>query len=61
MVYKIIDVALVALARELFIYLAPVNAEFKVEKGVVLILATAVIGVVDRLQRRGVALKRKRR
>jgi len=60
-VYRIIDVALVALARELFIYLAPVNAEFKIDKGVALILATAVIGVVDYLQRRGVVRRRKRR
>jgi len=51
----------VALARELFIYMAPVNAEFSIEKGVALILATAVIGVVDYLQRRGVALGRRRR
>jgi len=60
-VYRIIDVALVALARELFIYLAPVNAEFKIDKGVALILATAVIGFVDYLQRRGITLGRRGR
>jgi len=60
-VYRIIDVALVALARELFIYLAPVNAEFKIDKGVALILATAVVGFVDYLQRRGITLGRRGR
>jgi len=60
-VYRIIDVALVALARELFIYMAPVNTEFTLEKGIALILATAVIGFVDYLQRRGITLGRMRR
>jgi len=57
-VYRIIDVALVALARELFIYMAPVNTEFTLEKGIALVLATAVVGFVDYLQRRVATLGR---
>jgi len=60
-VYKIIDVALVALARELFIYLAPVNRDFKLEKGAMLVVAAFVIGVVDYLQRITPRAERRRR
>ncbi|RFA95267.1 phosphate-starvation-inducible PsiE family protein [Pyrobaculum aerophilum] len=60
-VYKIIDVALVALARELFIYLAPVNKEFSFEKALAIIIATLVIGVIDYLQRRIIPTERRRR
>ncbi|MEZ0320018.1 MAG: phosphate-starvation-inducible PsiE family protein [Pyrobaculum sp.] len=58
-VYKIIDVALVALARELFIYMAPINKEFNIDKAVAIIAATLVVGLVDYLQRK--ALGRERR
>jgi uncharacterized membrane protein (DUF373 family) len=58
-VYKILDVALVALARELFIYLAPVNKEFQLDKAIV--AATFVVGVVDYLQRKTLRPKRQRR
>lgn len=51
-VYKIIDVALVALARELFIYLAPVNKEFQFDKAIAIVAATFVVGLVDYLQRK---------
>lgn len=51
-VYKIIDVALVALARELFVYLAPVNKEFDVGKAAILTIATLAVGIVDYLQRK---------
>jgi uncharacterized membrane protein (DUF373 family) len=60
-VYKIIDVALVALARELFIYLAPVNKEFSIDKAVALVGATFVVGVIDYLQRRALPAERRRR
>jgi uncharacterized membrane protein (DUF373 family) len=60
-VYKIIDVALVALARELFIYLAPANQDFKLEKGAVLVAAAFVIGVIDYLQRIAPRAERRRR
>ncbi len=40
--YKIIDVALVALAREPFTYLAPVNKEFQFDKGIAIVAATFV-------------------
>lgn len=56
-VYKIIDVALVALARELFIYLAPVNKEFDFYKAVAIVAATFVVGVVAYLQRKALARK----
>jgi uncharacterized membrane protein (DUF373 family) len=59
-VYKIIDVALVALARELFIYLAPVNKEFQLDKAS-LVAATFVVGVVDYLQRKTLRPERQRR
>jgi uncharacterized membrane protein (DUF373 family) len=49
---KIIDVALVALARELFIYLAPVNKEFQFDKAIAIVAATFVVGVVNYLQRK---------
>jgi uncharacterized membrane protein (DUF373 family) len=60
-VYKIIDVALVALARELFIYLAPVNKEFQFEKAVAIVAATFVVGVVDYLQRKALRPETRRR
>ena len=60
-VYKIIDVALVALARELFIYLAPVNKEFQFEKAIAIVAATFVVGVVDYLQRKALRPERQRR
>ncbi|MGC9049661.1 phosphate-starvation-inducible PsiE family protein [Pyrobaculum sp.] len=60
-VYKIIDVALVALARELFIYLAPVNKEFSIDKAGALVGATFVVGIVDYLQRRALPAERRRR
>jgi len=60
-VYKIIDVALVALARELFIYLAPANQDFKLEKGAVLVAAAFVIGIIDYLQRIAPRAERRRR
>lgn len=60
-VYKIVDVALVALARELFVYLAPVNKEFQFDKAVAIIAATLVVGVVDYLQRKGMRTERHRR
>ncbi|MCU7787062.1 phosphate-starvation-inducible PsiE family protein [Pyrobaculum sp. 3827-6] len=60
-VYKIIDVALVALARELFIYLAPVNKEFSIDKAVALVGAAFVVGVIDYLQRRALPVERRRR
>lgn len=60
-VYKIIDVALVALARELFIYLAPANQDFKPEKGTILVAAAFVIGVIDYLQRIAPRAGRRRR
>lgn len=52
-VYKIIDVALVALARELFIYVSPTIAEsFSTTKAAALIAALLVVGVIDYLQRK---------
>jgi uncharacterized membrane protein (DUF373 family) len=60
-VYKIIDVALVALARELFIYLAPVNKEFQFDKAVAIVAATFVVGLVDYLQRRALRPEARRR
>ncbi|MEM1597916.1 MAG: phosphate-starvation-inducible PsiE family protein [Pyrobaculum sp.] len=59
-VYKIIDVALVALARELFIYLAPINKEFSADKAAAIIAATLVVGLVDYLQRRALGRERRR-
>ncbi len=53
--------ALVALARELFIYLAPVNKEFSFEKALAIIIATLVIGVIEYLQRRIIPTERRRR
>jgi len=60
-VYRIIDVALVALARELFIYLAPVNKEFRPDKAAAIVAATLVVGVVDYLQRRALRSEARRR
>jgi uncharacterized membrane protein (DUF373 family) len=60
-VYKIIDVALVALARELFIYLAPVNKEFQFDKAVAIVAATFVVGLVDYLQRKALRPETRRR
>jgi uncharacterized membrane protein (DUF373 family) len=60
-VYKILDVALVALARELFIYLAPVNKEFQLDKAIAIVAATFVVGVVDYLQRKTLRPERQRR
>jgi uncharacterized membrane protein (DUF373 family) len=60
-VYKIIDVALVALARELFIYLAPVNKEFQFDKAIAIVAATFVVGLVDYLQRRSLRTEARRR
>ena len=60
-VYKIIDVALVALARELFIYLAPVNKEFQFDKAIAIVAATFVVGLVDYLQRRALRTEARRR
>ncbi|MFP3192042.1 MAG: phosphate-starvation-inducible PsiE family protein [Thermoproteus sp.] len=51
-VYKIIDVALVALARELIVYISPVNNSFDLARAAVLATATLVIGVVDYLKHR---------
>lgn len=52
-VYKIIDVALVALARELFIYVSPTAQQhFDVGMAVALIAAVLVVGFVDYLQHR---------
>jgi uncharacterized membrane protein (DUF373 family) len=60
-VYKIIDVALVALARELFIYLAPVNKDFQFDKAVAIVAATFVVGVVAYLQRKALRPETRRR
>ena len=60
-VYKIIDVDLVALARELFIYLAPVNKEFQFDKAIAIVAATFVVGLVDYLQRRSLRTEARRR
>lgn len=60
-VYKILDVALVALARELFIYLAPVNMDFDFFKAVAIVAATLVVGVVAYLERRALAREAARR
>jgi uncharacterized membrane protein (DUF373 family) len=60
-VYKIIDVALVALARELFIYLAPVNKEFQFDKAIAIVVATFVVSLVDYLQRRALRPEARRR
>ncbi len=60
-VYRIIDVALVALARELFIYLAPVNKEFQFDKAVAIVAATLVVGIVDYLQRKSLRQEARRR
>lgn len=60
-VYKIIDVALVALARELFIYLAPVNKEFQFDKAIAIVAATFVVGLVDYLQRKVLRPETRRR
>ncbi|CCC81567.1 phosphate-starvation-inducible PsiE family protein [Thermoproteus tenax] len=51
-VYKIIDVALVALARELFIYISPTNKSFDINHAYALVAALGVIGVIDYLQHR---------
>lgn len=52
-VYKIIDVALVALARELFIYVSPTaHHHFDAGMAAALIAAVLVVGFVDYLQRR---------
>ena len=51
-VYKIVDVALVALARELIVYISPTNSSFDLARAAVLATATLVIGVVDYLQHR---------
>jgi uncharacterized membrane protein (DUF373 family) len=51
-VYKIVDVALVALARELIVYISPANSSFDLARAAVLATATLVIGVVDYLQHR---------
>jgi len=45
-------VALVALARELIVYISPVNNSFDLARATVLATATLVIGVVDYLQHR---------
>jgi uncharacterized membrane protein (DUF373 family) len=60
-VYKIIDVALVALARELFIYLAPVNKEFQFDKAIAIVAAAFVVGLVDYLQRKALRPETRRR
>jgi uncharacterized membrane protein (DUF373 family) len=60
-VYKIIDVALVALARELIIYLAPVNKVFQFEKAIAIVAATFVVGLVDYLQRKALRPEARRR
>jgi uncharacterized membrane protein (DUF373 family) len=60
-VYKILDVALVALARELFIYLAPVNKEFQFDKAIAIVAATFVVGLVDYLQRKALRPETRRR
>jgi uncharacterized membrane protein (DUF373 family) len=60
-VYKIIDVALVALARELIIYLAPVNKDFQFDKAIAIVAATFVVGLVDYLQRRALRPGTRRR
>ena len=60
-VYKIIDVALVALARELFIYLAPVNKDFQFDKAIAIVAATFVVGLVDYLQRKALRPEARRR
>jgi len=51
-VYKIIDVALIAVVREVFTYISPVNPKIDAIKAALLIAAAAVLGVVDYLQRR---------
>ncbi len=58
--YKILDVALVALARELYIYLAPVNREFELDRAIAIVAATFVVGVVDYLQRKAMGPERQR-
>ena len=58
-VYRIIDVALVALARELFIYLAPVNKGFELGKAAAIVAGTLVVGAVAYLQRRALVTRRK--
>ncbi|MGC9169461.1 MAG: phosphate-starvation-inducible PsiE family protein [Thermoproteus sp.] len=54
-VYKIIDVALVALARELIVYISPANSNFDIAHAAVLTAATLAIGIVDYLQHRRTA------
>lgn len=49
-VYKIIDVALVALAREIIVYMSPVNSQFDTTHAGVLIASALVLGIVDYLQ-----------
>lgn len=51
-VYKIIDVALIAVVREVFTYISPVNPKVDPIKATLLIAAAAVLGAVDYLQRR---------
>lgn len=51
-VYKIIDVALVALARELIVYMSPANSSFDIAHASALTAATLVVGLVDYLQHR---------
>ncbi len=60
-VYKVIDVALVALAREVIIYLAPVNREFEFGKAIAIVAATFVVGVVNYLQRKALRPEARRR
>lgn len=60
-VYRIIEVALVALARELFVYLAPVNQKFEFDKAMAITAATLIIGVVNYLLRKSSAGERRRR
>ncbi len=49
-VYKIIDVALVALARELIVYMSPVNNHFDVARAGALTASALVLGLIDYLQ-----------
>jgi len=51
----------VALARELFIYLAPVNKEFQFDKAIAIVAATFVVGVVAYLQRKALRPETRRR
>ncbi|MEL9991911.1 MAG: phosphate-starvation-inducible PsiE family protein [Thermoproteus sp.] len=51
-VYKIIDIALVALARELLVYMSPVNSNFDLVHASTLVASVFVVGFVDYLQHR---------